>query len=825
MLTIFLKSAYRSMLKNKSFSILNVSGLAIALVVCFFIFQYVHFERSYEQHNPNAANIYRVPLEYHNNSGSTYTEATNYPAVGPAMKQEFPEVISFARLIPADIMLATSTISRKKGETTQFSDNEKRVYFADPTVLKMFSIPLINGDSSTALNQMRGIVISASKAKKYFGSENPVNQTLFLNGNFPVTVTGVFEDIPGNAHLKFDMLISFPDEKFQADNWSWAEFYTYILVSPKTNLENLAAKFPGFIERHLGSKTKQAGLAKQIFLQPIKDIHLNSHFRKEIEPNGYDSDIWLLSILSFFVLLLAYINYINLSTAKAIERAGEVGVRKVIGATKGQLISQFLVESIVINLLSLIVASVIVLFLAPFYEQLIGKPVTGRFWTSGIVTEGGFWIALSGILIGGPLLIGIYPALLTSRYKPVLVLKGKFYGSNNGIMLRKILSTFQFVLCILLIAGSLIVYDQLTYMRHQPLGYDKEHTLVIKTPGIYDLKEYPKIYTFQKDISENPAITDAGLCTQIPGEPLKYKSNAKVAVEAFHGNADVFINQVDNHFFDTYKVPLIAGRNFSQQDTADVFPVDGVSFPHKIPVIINESFLKNFGINSNESALSKLVTFDLNGQELRGEIIGVSKDYHQTSLKEPYQPTIYIFPSRAEWKYIIVNLSDHNLPRTMSFLESSYKKLFADNPFEFFFQDAYFNEQYKSDQQLARVFNVFTVLSIFISCMGLLGLLNFIMRVRYKEIGIRRILGASVSNILFLFYKEFFKLIGWSTLLAFPAIYVGGTEWLKNFAFHTSLGTLPFILPAVILIAITFIVVATRSLKTVTANPMIALKE
>ena len=404
MLINFYKAACRSLLRNKIFSLLNISGLAIGMAACFFIFQYVHFERSYEKYNINADNVYRIPLEYHESSGNGYIEATNYPAVGPTMKANFPEVISFARLIPAKTMLGTTTISRIEGGITKFSNNEKRIFFADPAVLKMFSIPFIYGNDTTALTQIRAIILSASESKKYFGTENPMNKTLFLNGSFPVTVTGVFKDIPENAHLKFDMLISFPDEKFQADNWNWSEFYTYVMLTPGTNPKTLEGQFPAFMNRYLGLGTEGHNLKNQISLQPIKDIHLKSHYRKELEVNGNEKDIWFLSILSFFVLLIACINYINLSTAKVMERAGEVGLRKVIGASKFQLVWQFLTESLMISFLAIVLAAFIVLVLAPFYQDLIGKPVTGWFGKSGLFGEGGFWIVLLLIIIGGSFL-------------------------------------------------------------------------------------------------------------------------------------------------------------------------------------------------------------------------------------------------------------------------------------------------------------------------------------------------------------------------------------------------------------------------------------
>ncbi len=825
MIRNFFKVAFRSLLRNKIFSLLNILGLAIGMAACFFIFQYVHFERSYESYNPNANNIYRVPLEYQESSGNDYTQATNYPPVGPALKANFPEVVSFARLVPNKIIFGTTTLSRIEGGITKFSSNEKRVFMADFSALRMFSVQMIYGNDTTAPAQIRTIAISESEAKKYFGTENPMGKTLLLNGTLPMTVIGVFKDIPENSHFKFDMLFFFPDEKFQADNWSWPVFYTYVKLAPGADPKTLEDQFPAFIKQYLGSANTAGNFKNRIFLQPIKDIHLKSHYRKELEANGSERDIWFLSILSFFVLLIACINYINLSTAKVMERAGEVGLRKVIGASKYQLVGQFLTESLVVSFLAVILAAFLVVSLSPFYEDIIGKTVTGFFGKSGLLDEGGFWIVLLLIIIGGSFLIGIYPALLMSRYNPVHVLKGKFYSSRNGIIVRKILVAFQFMIAIILIAGSFIFFNQVSYMRSQSLGYDKDHVLVVNTPGIYELKEKPKIYTLERELLNKSFINEVGLSTEIPGESIDRKNGARMFGEAPMRNSDVSITQIDDHFLNTYQIKLVAGRNFNQQDKVDVFPIDGVTYPDRISIIANESFVKNLGFKTNGDALNKLITFGLDGHDLKGEIVGIIKDYHQTALKDPYQPTLYLFPSRTEWRYFSINLNSKNLEKDISSIQKTYKPLFPDNPFSFFFQDNYFDAQYKSDQQFGKIFNAFTALSIFISFLGLLGLLSFIIRIRSKEIGIRRILGASAHSIIVLFYKEFFKLIVLATLIALPVIYFGGSEWLNNFAFHAPLSLFVFILPPLILVVVTFAAVLAQSVKAALSNPVTSLRD
>jgi putative ABC transport system permease protein len=824
MIKSFFKTAYRSLLKNKFFSFLNILGLAIGMAMCFFIFQYVHFEQNFERYNNNAENVYRIPLEFYGNPGTDHIEATNHPAVGPALKANFPEVISFVRLIPTKLILPRATISRIEDGIVNVSFNQKRVFFADPGIFKMFSVPFIYGNEATALTQIRAIAISESQAKKYFGNENPMGKTLFLNGGFDVNVTGVFKDIPENSHLKFDMVISFPDEKYHADNWAWPEFYTYVMLAPGSNPKNLEDKLPAFIDRYLGSEMKLHNFKNRFHLQPIKDIHLGSHCQKELEVNGSKRDILFLSIISVFVLLIACINYINLSTAKSMERASEVGMRKVVGASKSQLVCQFLSESIIVNCLALFLAAVIVLCLAPYYGDFVGRAIAKGFWTSGLLGEPGFWIVLLLLLIGGAFLIGIYPALLMSKFNPVYVLKGKFYGSQSGIMVRKVLVTFQFILAVIWIAGSLIVFHQLNYMRNQSLGYNKDQILVVNAPGIYDPKAHLKIGLLQSELLKNTVINEVGLSSDIPGEAIVWRYGARMFGKASTQNAEVSITQIDDRFFKAYQMQLVAGQNFELEDGVDVFPIDGVTFPDKVSIIVNESFAKNLGFMTSEDAVSKLITFDLGTHEFRGEIKGIIKDYHQRSLKDPYEPMLYYFPSRPEWKYLSLNINTKNVERNISSIQNTYKNVLAGTPFEFFFVDDFFNEQYKSDQQFGKVFNAFTALTIFVSCLGLLGLLSFIVRIRVKEIGIRRVLGASAYSIIILFFKDFFKLIVLATLIALPVIYFAGNRWLNNFAFHAPLNVLVFILPPLILVVITFAAVTAQSLTAALSNPVNAIK-
>lgn len=361
--------------------------------------------------------------------------------------------------------------------------------------------------------------------------------------------------------------------------------------------------------------------------------------------------------------MIACINYTNLSTAKAMERASEVGLRKVVGATRSQLVKQFLMESILVNCLAVFSAVIIVWSLAPYYDDFIGKTATEGFWTSELLSEASFWITLFLILIGGSFLIGIYPALITSSYNPIHVLKGKFYGSQSGVLVRKVLVGFQFVLAILLIAGSLTVFNQLAYMRNQALGYSKDQVLVVKTPGIYNQIEYPKLNLLRNEFLSTSAVNEVGFSSEIPGEAIVERNGARMFGNAQTENAEVAITQIDDHFLKAYQIELIAGRNFREKDSVDVFPINGVTSPENVPIIVNESAVKNLGFKMAADAVNKVIMFGLGAQELKGKIVGVVKDYHQRSLKDPYEPMLYLFPSRTEWRFFSINVNTKNLKK------------------------------------------------------------------------------------------------------------------------------------------------------------------
>ncbi|HWK04150.1 MAG TPA: ABC transporter permease [Puia sp.] len=821
MLRNYFKIAYRNLLKNKVFSFVNIFGLAIGMAACFFIYEYVRFESSYDRFHKKVADLYRVNISFAGSFGSNAGMSTNHPATGPAMKADFPEVVDFARVVSPSIFMSASTVSYTDSQSNTITFNQEKLYVADASFLTMFSFPFVAGDPAQALSEGKSIVISQTMAHKYFGKENPLGKTVSLNRRLPLKVTGIFRDVPENSHIKFDMLVSFKTmgDKWGDDNWGWPEFYTYVMLAPGTDPKKLEAKLPPFIDKYLGDKMKELNFRTFFHLQPIADIHLKSDKIKGPEATGSEREVYFLSIIGIFILVIAWINYINLSTAKSVERAKEVGLRKVVGAMRIQLTVQFIIESVIINFLALALAMLIVVVCFPYFGSYIGKNISQGTLSSGLEHTPGFWLALVGIFLAGAFAVGSYPALVLSAYKPSLVLKGNFFRSDKGIFLRKTLVGFQFVLSILLIAGTITVYRQLSFMQKESLGYNKDQIVVVKAPPVFDSTFAYKINSFKTRLLNNPFIIDVATSSDIPGKTMTGRNSVRKASEDKTHNFITYITEVDEHFTQTYQMPLAAGRNFVRQDTSDTYRAG-----NKTRVLVNERIVKALGYKNDEAALHQNIIFGYGPGEVNGEIIGVLKNYHQRSLKEAYDPILYVYPSSNNWTYFSINVKTDHLQQNMSSIQDLYKGVFSGNPFEYFFLNEYFDRQYASDQQFGKVFGLFTVLAIFVACLGLLGLSSFVVRLRTKEIGIRKVLGASIASLLILFTRDFVKLVFFATIIALPVIYFMVNRWLGNYAFHIQLSWLIFVIPPVLLLAISLITISLQSIRTALANPVKSLK-
>ena len=805
--------ARRNLVKNKVFSLVNIFGLAIGMAACWFIFEYVRFERSYDKWHANAGRIYRVPLAYAHYFSANDAEASNYAGIGPAMKAEFPAVVDFARLVAAD---GTNMLSYtdQRGNTRQF--NESGIFFTDPSFLRMFSFPFLKGDPKTALSGGQSVVLSASLARKYFGDEDPMGKTVHLNLQL-LTVKGVFADVAETSHLHFQMLVGFPP-KFAYNNFETPGWYTYVLLSPGADPAKVVAGLPALVEKYLGKKMRSFNLSASIFLQPLNDIHLGTPYAGEIEAQGSAKLLYFLTILGVFILVIAWINYVNLSTAKSMERAREVGVRKVAGATRWQLAGQFMLESILINGLALGCTVVFVLLAGHSFDVFVGKGVHKAFLASGLLQQWSFWAVLAGIFIVASLQVGAYPSFVISAFRPVLVLKGRFQRSAKGIFLRQALVTFQFFLSILLIAGTFIVYRQLQFMRNQDPGYQRDQLLIVKAPAVIDSTYGARIAAFRSELTRNPAILGMAPTSEIPGQPISADNAIRRGDQAPKDNGYADFLAIDQDFVSTYGVTLAAGDNLPQSEKGDWTQT------RQTRVMINETLLRQLGYANAAAAVHQTIYFHSWLGDIKAEVVGVIKDYQQQSLQTAHNPIMFYMAGHLPPAFFTLHIDVRNLPHTLAYVQGVYSKLFPGNAYDAFFLNDHFEKQYGADEKLGSLFSLFAGLAIFVACMGLLGLSSYIIRLRVREIGIRKVLGAPMYSLLALLSRDFVRLVGLAALIALPVVWFGADRWLRNYAAHIRVGWMILVLPPLLLLAAALLTVGFQSIRAALANPVDSLK-
>lgn len=818
MLRNYLKIARRNIWKSRGLSIINIFGLAVGIAAVFFIFQYVYFESTYDRFHTQYENIYRVPISFSGGGTNKPSMAVNHPAVGPAMKAEFPEVVDFIRLAPVSLFMPAYTLAYRDVRGNEKVYAEDGMYLADASFFKIFSYPLVAGDRENCLKQPNSIVISASIAKKYFGDANPLGKTLDMNGSMLETVTGVFEDVPDNSHIKFDMLVSFSSIKadYGYDDWDRPEFYNYVLLAPGTDVKEMEAKLPGFVEKYLGAGIKSSNIKTSFSLQAITDIHLRSNYQKEAEANGSEREIYFLSVIGVFILFIAWINYINLSTAKSIERAKEVGLRKVIGAEKSQLIIQFLFESLIINSLALVVAVGIILCCTPFFNDFVGKNVITGVFAVGLGLKPVFWLAVIAIFLLGTLLVGVYPAFVLSSFIPVSVLKG-LKVQTRGLSVRQFLVSVQFVLSIILIASTIVVFKQFRFMRTEDLGYNKDQLLVIKTPVVKGEMFFNEFNFFKDEVLKVSSIKDATGTTAVPGYEIDLRGSLRREGQNRSQSVVTHFMEIDEHFIPTYEMEILAGNNFTSIDKGDT------DNSNNVKVLVNEEAVKALGYTSVVEAVNQNIVWLRGDSTVYCTVGGVLKNFHQRSLKEKFEPILFYYPKMSDWRFMSVKLPAENQAKGLSGLEKLYRKTFPGSPFEYFFLDDYFDQQYKADERVGDVLGVFAVLAIVVACLGLLGLSSFVVKLKTKEIGVRKVLGASLVSLLLLVSREFVKILCIASVISLPVVYYLSNNWLTQYAFHVTPDLLIFIGPPALLVILTLIIVCAQSFKTALMNPVKSL--
>ncbi|KZS38046.1 ABC transporter permease [Aquimarina aggregata] len=794
----YIKIAWRNLLKNKGYSAINIGGLAIGMTCFLLITLFVRNELSYDSYHENGDNIYRV---VHHSSKDNLDDRWiwgNAP-VGKALKSDFSEVIETVQFSGrSDVLL----------DYNERSFQEANCFYVDPTVFDVFSWPLISGNPETALKAPYSIVLTESIAKKYFGNEDPMGKSIDGVGGRAndgvYTVTGVMKDVPSNSHFSFDILMSM-SSFYQTrpgifDAWGYVDFYTYFLVNDNFDQTAFQDKMPDFLK-----KNRPAGDAQYYYdlsFEPLKDMYLNSKAARQPGITGNLSNIYIFIIIGFFILVIASINFMNLATARSLDRAKEVGVRKVIGADKKGLIYQFLGESLLMGMLSAVLGLVLVMICLPWMNTITGKQFLIREIFNGFTLSLYFATAfITGILAGS------YPAFILSNFKPSSVLKGTFSTSKKGVNLRKGLVIFQFSLSIALIASTVIVYSQLDYMLNKNLGFDREQQLVIDFN--WDGQVRDNIETIKREFLNHPDISSVSASRTVPGGHFPAAGTNIETKEGPMKNFDPFLYEIDVDFIPHYNIEIVAGRAYSRN-----FATDTIS-----SMIINEAAVKSFGYTDPSEIIGK--QFEQWGKE--GTIIGVVKDFNYLSLHQKVAPlTLRLEPSSS--RYFSLQIKSQNLQKTIKDIKDKWAALAPHRPFLYSFLDDSFNTQYEADFKFKKLFTIFSFLAILIACLGLLGLAIYSAMQRTKEIGIRKVLGAEASSIVKLLSKDFIKLVLIAVVIATPFSWYAMHKWLGGYAYRVDVNWWVFGMAGMIALAIAILTISFHAIKASMANPVKSLR-
>jgi predicted permease len=781
----YLKVALRNIRRHPGYSTINIAGLAIGLACCLFILIWVMDELSYDKFHENAPHLYRVEENQYYSGRVYHVTVTPYP-LAPALKADFPEIIEATQYVGVGGQLI------RYGEKAFFETGIRAVA---PAFFRMFTFPFIKGDSNTALDDPFSLVISEEIAEKYFGEEDPIGKVFSVNNRYDMKVSGVMKNVPDNSYLQFDMVIPYALlEKVGAvsDSMGSNSILTFVQLQKGTSLPQINDKIRGFIKKHVPDSVTELELAL------YSRIHLHQYF-------GYGRDmgqikyVYIFSLIAFFVLLIACINFMNLSTARSANRAREVGVRKVVGALKSHIIRQFYGESVIYAFIALAFAVILVVLLMSPFNNLSGKELS-----LGIL---GNWLILAGFLgvtLFTGLVAGSYPALFLSSFQPVKVIKGSLKSGAGSSLFRRILVVVQFALSIFLIIGTVVVYNQLHYMKNRDVGYDKEHLVYIPMRG-----QTGRFYEALKNaLVRDPRILSVTGSSHRPSNIGSNSGGANWDGKDPDQVVLIGMSSVDYDFIDTIGIELTEGRSFSKEygtDQTEAF-------------IVNEEVAKLMG---KESVVGE--NFSFVGRD--GHIIGVMKNFHYYSLRNKIEPlAIYMRPPDQGFSYTLIRIPSENISASLDFVEETWQKVVLGFPFEYRFLVEDFEYYYRSEERMVDLLKYFSILAVFIACLGLFGLASFSAEQRTKEIGIRKVLGASAQQITLLLCKEFFVLVLMANIIAWPVAYFVMRNWLQDFAYRTSLGMLTFVLTMLLALIIALLTVSFQAVKAAIANPVDALK-
>ncbi|MEL7221053.1 MAG: ABC transporter permease [Bacteroidota bacterium] len=798
MFSNYLTIAWRNLKRQPFYTFIFVSGLALGLTAFLFLNQYTAFEKSYDTFHYQPDQLYRLTTDQYTGGQIAVRDAMSHAPAGKLLYDAFPEVLRYTTTYKTERL-----VFRKQQQPVEELD----VIAVDEHFLDLFAYEVIEGNKATMLKEPNSMVLTESQAQKYFGNANPMGQTIDELDNFneSFTVTGIIRDIPVNTHYHFDMLMSFSSymEDVKEDDWGGYNYYTYLLLDEQVQLEKMEPKLEELAREHMGDDFQF-----RFNLQPVTAIHLLSDFTFEPQVHGSAKAVKFLGIISIFILLIAWVNYINLSTAKAIERAKEVGLRKVVGARRKQLVSQFFVESLLINLFGAALALGLAFLLAPYFNKLLGKPVI-----TAVFTNADFLFKLGLFFVLGTLATGIYPALVLSSFLPITALRGSFARSQKGIFMRKFLVVLQFTASLLLIASTLIIYRQVNYMSSLEMGMNTQQVLGFAKPDAGDFSDeayLSKISAFEEQLLKEKGIEKIGGIQNMPGGS-GFDINSTSGGIQIPGVSDfvegtTYLTGADDNYFEVLDVQLLAGRNFDRELASD-----------SSAFMVNEAFLRMLNITDPQQVVGKHFQIGRDPEGDKYPIVGVINDFNRSSLKDVVEPTIFYHSNYSpNW---VVKLSSTEIAGSIGYIQQTFQQFFPNAPFAYSFLDERFASIYAEDKRFGDLFLYFSVLAIFVAFMGLFGLSSYLALQRAREVGIRKVLGASVSSIILLFFRDFLHLILIAVAIGLPLTYFSMDNWLMGYAHRI---TFPWWVLGLAVIAITslaFVSVSYQSWKLAITNP------
>lgn len=797
---------------NRSFfTYINLWGLIIGLAAFLVIAHLVRYELSYDRFSPHAKNIYRLVVEKRENGEITMASAKTYPGAGAILKNDIPEVQSFARVLKEECML------HYKRDDIKF--NRQFTYWADKSFITMFGLRFLAKGDTSSLDNPNNCIISASAAQRFFGKDwktknSPVGQTIYLNESLPFLIQGVYKDLPPNSHMNVDCIVSYaslialtsPDLDTGMPPFGNID-YTYILAKPGSTKERLEQQVQTALSNKIPASASSR--AQYLFsLQPLTSIHLNSHLAEELKPNGDKTFVVALSIAAVLILLVAWINFINLATARALSRAKEVGVRKTLGSSKKQLVGQFVFEALFASVLAAIGAIALVFIFSGWIEHMAGVNDSVFSWRGNALYS---WLLFIAIMFAGGLFSSIYPALILSSFKPIDVLKGKLHGVRGKGFFRKGLISFQFFFAVFLLTSTGAIYYQVKYMREQSIGFNTAQVLVLHSPRsmIGNSKRIDHFKSFRERLLQYPSIQKVASSANIPGNDFLVHWDGISQLEKDDGKNQRFdVAWADEGYIPALEFKILAGQNFTDQPSVTK------------KVIINETACKALGFTGNEQAIGKM----LRRNDKEYEITAVVADAHYEGLQKTIKPLLLLYGHNYEFGFFVMKVNSANMAQTLATVKKQWEEMYPNDPFDYFFLDSFFDEQYKSDKRFGKVFGLFSSLAIFIACLGLIGLVAFATYQKTKEIGIRKVLGAGVLNIIRLISSEFFKPILLACIVAIPFSHFVISKWLDGFAYRFRFSWWMYLVPLALINLLAFLAICIQTLRAAAANPVNALR-